>query len=323
MKKAWIIKLKNYEYWPMWAFYIPLFPVMVLKSLWNRHLFYFTNVNPGLDSFSGLFSDSKSAIDRLFPSQFRPVDHLFDPANESAKMEENIRKMSLTYPLILKPDSGERGEGVCKIYNETDLFQKLSSVSLPVILQEFINYEKEWGIFIAYIPETGLYKVLSITEKKYFTVTGNATSTIDELILKSDRGCVFHHRILNRTKYQKSYVPADGETCILHTLGNHCNGTEFINRSNLKSIELDKAINNLMENVNGVYYGRFDIKADSLQEIVQLRNFKIIEFNGVGAEPIHIYDSRTGYFNALGCFLKHWQYLDNISKFNKKRVLFL
>jgi hypothetical protein len=48
-----------------------------------------------------------------------------------------------------------------------------------------------------------------------------------------------------------------------------------------------------------------------------LKNIKIIEFNGIAAEPIHIYDSSVGYFKSLNQFRSHWQYLFRLSKRRK------
>ena len=50
-----------------------------------------------------------------------------------------------------------------------------------------------------------------------------------------------------------------------------------------------------------------------------LIDIKILEFNGITAEPIHIYDNSFGYLKSLLSFLSSWKYLYKISNYNKLR----
>jgi len=46
------------------------------------------------------------------------------------------------------------------------------------------------------------------------------------------------------------------------------------------------------------------------------KNFCILEFNGCGAEPNHIYDCGMSLGKAYREILKHWKALYEISKYN-------
>ena len=46
------------------------------------------------------------------------------------------------------------------------------------------------------------------------------------------------------------------------------------------------------------------------------KNFSILEFNGTGAEPNHIYDCGMSYFTALNTIATHWKYMYEIGKIN-------
>jgi hypothetical protein len=51
----------------------------------------------------------------------------------------------------------------------------------------------------------------------------------------------------------------------------------------------------------------------------QGKNISILEFNGAGAEPNHIYDCGMSYYNALKVISQHWDHLYKISRINYKK----
>jgi hypothetical protein len=66
------------------------------------------------------------------------------------------------------------------------------------------------------------------------------------------------------------------------------------------------------------YYGRYDIKCQSIEDLKKGKNFTILEFNGSGAEPNHVYHAGYSLFDAYGVFLRHWKVLYEISRYNKQ-----
>jgi len=48
-------------------------------------------------------------------------------------------------------------------------------------------------------------------------------------------------------------------------------------------------------------------------------DFSLIEVNGAGSEPTHMYDPRHSLFNAWKEIVKHWLILWRISRANHKR----
>jgi hypothetical protein len=64
------------------------------------------------------------------------------------------------------------------------------------------------------------------------------------------------------------------------------------------------------------YYGRYDIKAASVEDLKAGRNYYILEYNGSGAEPNHIYDAGLSLWEAYREILHHWKMLYEISKYN-------
>ena len=63
-----------------------------------------------------------------------------------------------------------------------------------------------------------------------------------------------------------------------------------------------------MQTLPGMYYVRFDLRCPSLDDLAAGRNLQILEINGVGAEPAHIYQSGYPYWAAQRDLLYHWKF---------------
>jgi hypothetical protein len=50
------------------------------------------------------------------------------------------------------------------------------------------------------------------------------------------------------------------------------------------------------------------------------KNFSVIELNGAGSEPTHMYDPRHSLFFAWKEIVRHWIILWRISRQNRKRT---
>ena len=68
---------------------------------------------------------------------------------------------------------------------------------------------------------------------------------------------------------------------------------------------------------NGAFfYGRYDIKCSAFQDLITGKNIQIIEFNGAGAGPTHIYHSGYSFSQVFSMIAKQWQILYEISLHN-------
>jgi hypothetical protein len=54
------------------------------------------------------------------------------------------------------------------------------------------------------------------------------------------------------------------------------------------------------------------------EELCQGKNFAIVELNGAGSEPTHIYDPKHSIFFAWQEIIRHWKFLHHISTINHK-----
>lgn len=313
MRKFWI-RLLNYEYWPMWAFYLPLIPYLLAKGILNRHLFFYTNVNHGLDGFGGLIFESKSQTDDRIQENLRAKTILI---TKGLQVPDNLASFKL--PLVIKPDNGERGKGIHFINSYDRLKEYFPNEQENYLIQEFVDFPMEFGVFVAYNPENTQHEIISLTQKCYYTVKGNGVQTISELIKRDDRGVVFYEQIAKLCLYPLDLVPLKGEELVLHRQGNHSKGTQFIDVSDRITEKMRGKFNEFLSGIPDFEYGRFDLKCCDYSDLESFERLKMIEFNGISAEPISIYDQRTGFVKSLMTFVQHWKNLEKLSKFNRKK----
>ncbi len=107
-----------------------------------------------------------------------------------------------------------------------------------------------------------------------------------------------------------------GEKRILVPYGNHIRGAKFIDVSDLVDEKLTNTIDKICRQINGFYYGRLDIRFNSWEELRQGENISVIEVNGAGSEPTHIYDPKHSVFFAWKEIIRHWNILWKISRVN-------
>ena len=94
----------------------------------------------------------------------------------------------------------------------------------------------------------------------------------------------------------------------------------FLDESQRADEELRRQIDQLCQKVPGFYYGRLDIRFESWEALREGKNFSVIELNGAGSEPTHMYDPRHSLFFAWKEIVRHWIILWRISRQNKKRT---
>lgn len=314
--KIFFTKLFHSEHWPTFLFYVPLIPYFVYKAIRAGSLTFHLIVNPAI-KYSGMGTESKIKTLQLLPNAYVPKSILILPQTDFKKVANLLSKENFEFPLIAKPDIGFRGYLVKKVDNQTDLENYLKNNNIAILLQEYIDYEKEIGIFYYKIPGEHKGKITSITLKKFITVTGNGFDNLSKLILK-DKRAFLYHRIFEKLHQEKLYnIPKKGEIVKLTAIGNHSKGTEFINGNRLIDNGLEHFLDNLTSALPDFYYGRFDIKYESLKKLKKAENFKILELNGIIAEPTHIYDTvKSNYFASLKCIFKHWRIMNTIARKN-------
>jgi hypothetical protein len=299
----------------MTVVYFPIFFYWMWQALLSRSLFFFSASNPTIES-GGMLGESKSQILGLVPDEVKPITLYFVRGTSQAEIITTISKKKLSYPIIAKPDMGERGWQVEKIEDETSLLSYIDQSPVDFIIQEYINLPIELGVFYYRMPDHECGTVSSIVLKEMLKVTGDGQSSLQELMMNLDRAKLQIASL--EGERDLSVIPSDGEEVELVGIGNHCKGTTFLNANHLINEKLIKQFDQLSKRIDGFHYGRYDLRCASY-EALNKGEMKIMELNGAGAEPAHIYQPGFSLFTAYGVLFKHWNILAKISRANHKK----
>lgn len=277
----------------MWIFYAPFVPYWIWNSLKSGSFSYFCKVNPGM-KFGGFLDYSKYEILKQIPEEFIPKTEFIKHKNQI--------KILPKFPFIVKPDLGERGVNVEVIRNENDW--KNYPLETDLIIQEFIRFPFEFGVFYAKLPNENSGKILSITGKEFLKYEANGNSTLRNFIEVNTRAFFRKEYLLEKFKNELNVIHPKGTKILLEPVGNHNRGTMFYDASHLISKELIQKIDEISNQISGFNYGRFDLKSNS-EEDLKKGKFIILEVNGANSEATHIYDPKYSLIQAYKEVKKH------------------
>ena len=310
-----VIKIFNWEYWPFDVVYAPLYFYWLLMGLRARAVFFFNTANPTIKN-GGFLMESKKEIYDIIPPEYYPATLLFEPSALQQHIVYEVYKAKLQFPLIAKPDIGMRGISVEKVITMEALLNYAAGSKVPFLVQQFIPFENEAGIFYYRYPNQKSGHISGIVGKEFLTVTGNGLLTVQQL-LQQDARYILQLKTLQKTQPALlEEVLAKKETRLLVPYGNHSRGAKFIDITYLTDETLTNTIDGICKQVPGFFYGRMDIRYNTWEELRQGKNFSIIELNGAGSEPTHMYDPRHSIFFAWKEIIRHWEILLKISRQN-------
>lgn len=302
----------NHEYWPWWLIYLPVVPLYLWQALRMRRAAFFTNVNPAMD-MGGFFGERKSAIYPLLPVGCYPSTVIIPAGTPPQQALGLAKEVGLEFPFIAKPDVGERGDGVRKVLDADQLIDVLAAKREDMLLQALAPGEHEFGLMFRRDPDTGRTTLLSITAKRFLTVTGDGERTVDELLRATYRGDRQRMRLRTYAAATLASVPRKGTIFQVEPVGNHCRGTTFLYGGHLCTPALENAVERLLSGTRGFHYGRFDVRSPS-EQALRAGVFSVIELNGVSSEPGHIYDPSWSIWRCWGELVRHVRHIGGISE---------
>ncbi len=316
--RFFFIKLMHWEYWSSAVLYLPVLPYLVFLWLKARSFFFFNAANPGIKN-GGFLMESKWEIDGDAPIDFFPETLLVNPAESFLTVYKTVMKR-FNFPFIAKPDIGGKGKGVAILHNKEQLEAYHQCCPVAYIVQEKINYALEAGIFYVRLPAEKKGRITGIVQKEFVQVTGNGHDCIYQLLQQNSRYFLqikSLQKIIDAATMQQ-ILPA-GKTKLLVDIGNHARGSYFINAAQRINPTLTAVIDKCCQRFPGFYFGRLDIRFNSWEQLEQGEQFAIIELNGSGSEPTHIYDPANSLWYVWKEICRHWKLMAQISMHNHKQ----
>ena len=318
-------RLSNWEFWPFYVTNVVTFVYVLYTGLVKyRRATLFTLTNPAIKPDSGFIGERKSAIFKGLGQEYVGRWRLVGAANDIQDRLDLLHSFmadhSLDYPIVLKPDAGQRGQGVKICPDLETARQWLEQAERDYLIMEYLPGE-EFGVFYYRLPDQPRGRIFSINRKKLLDVVGDGKSTLEELILRDERAVCMAPMFFENLEADLLDIIPEGQTRQLGQVGTHSRGSLFLDGADLISPELLDRVERIVENYSGFYFGRFDFKAPSEEDLREGKNLKVIELNGLTSEATHIYDPKNSIFYAWKTLIDQWSIAFEIAEANLKKGL--
>jgi hypothetical protein len=316
---ARLARWSRWEFWPMWLFYAPVAAWVALLACWHRGLSVVTASNPGIPD-GGTIGESKYDILSQLPREWTIPFALIDVNGTTSRVRQltcHMMHYGWAFPVVLKPDIGQRGVGVRLVHNLSEACGYLQLQAGRVIVQPYHDGPFEAGVFYYRMPGWRRGRILSITDKLFPLIVGDGRSTIERLIWQHPRYRMQASTFLRRHSGVLRTVLPRGERFQLAIAGNHAQGTMFLDGRRLLTPDLQRRIDDIARRIPGFFVGRFDIKYRDEAAFMSGCDLSIVELNGATAESTNIYDPKTSLIDAYRQLFRQWSIVFAIGAANR------
>ncbi|CAN5171113.1 hypothetical protein BH09SUM1_BH09SUM1_31950 [soil metagenome] len=317
-----------FEFWPVWFFYLPVGFYYLWLAVRFRGLTLPSIANPSIYA-SGLCRESKAEImglvaekDRALIAPFVTHTKTDAPATEQlATAMELLRAAGISFPIIAKPDEGQRGVGVQRIEDEEALAHYIEAfpAGLAIILQQLVDEPLEAAILYCRKPSESRGRIISMTFKSFPEVTGDGRATLRDLIKADQRAMILRDIYFQRHAARLDQVPAAGEVVPLVLSGSHSQGAVYTDAGQFVTPELTAAVASVADGMREFYFARFDVRFSDLDAFQRGEHLMIFEINGAGAESSHVWDAKARLMRAYRALFRQWRFLFEIGAENRRR----
>ncbi|WCL47589.1 SNARE-like domain protein [Leptospira sp. GIMC2001] len=319
--KLWFLRFFHFEFWPAWLIYTPLVIYMIGLVIKYKAVRIISSANPGFPQGGGIANESKSSILEKIPNEyiakFFLVDNNYNLSNDSIR--KSMLDCGMNFPVILKPDVGERGAGIQKAENIEILIELISNIKEPYIIQEMHPGPFEAGIFYYRFPSEENGNILSITDKIFPNLIGDGIHNVEELIDNHPRFKFQSDVFKKRNSHNLKRILDKDEILTIGKVGNHIQGCLFKDGSSLITTQLLESIDSISKSIDGFFFGRYDIRYKSKEDFRMGKNFQIIELNGVTSESTNMYDPDFRIVDSYHYLFLQWRILMKIGYENYKQ----
>ncbi len=331
--------LGHHEHWPAWMLYAPVAAWCAVLALRHGGPLAFLAANPGIEKGGGWVNESKAAIlaglcasdaGRRATLAWRvipPGAAALDRASAAARCIADDAALG-GYPVVLKPDAGQRGFAVRVARGASDLLPYFAANTRAVMVQRHHPGPCECGVLWvrhasgpAADGSEGF--IFAVTRKTFPVATGDGVRTLARLIDDHPRYRRQRGVFRARWRHELERVPAEGERVRLAEAGNHCQGTLFTDGIDLTTPALSRAIDTIAAGFRGLNggpldFGRFDLRYESDEGLGRGEGFAIVELNGTSSEATNLYDPGRGVLWAWGVLLRQWGHLYRLGAMRRR-----
>ncbi len=313
-------RLTRWEFWSRWAVYPPIVVYCAWLALRFRGVTLFTAVNPGIGAGGGLVGESKSAILEGLAGAGEAVAAWRVVERGGLEEREAVVRAFADehgWPVVLKPDVGERGSGVVVARDPSAARAVLLAQPEQMIAQRYVP-GVEYGVFYVRIPGARSGEIFAVTDKRMTSVVGDGRRTLEELILADERAVCMGSFFLKKFAKRLHEVPLAGASVKLTELGTHCLGAVFLDGADLVTAELEAEVERISRTFAGFYFGRYDVRTESA-EAFKRGEFTVIELNGLTSEATSIYDPKHSVWFGWRVLRRQWRLAFQIGEANRAR----
>jgi hypothetical protein len=311
-------RMNHWETWHWLAKYLPLVPAWLWYCLKSRSLWFFTSSNPTI-TFGGFDGESKWEMYQQLPPGSYPKSVYIKHSESFAAVESLFHINKFHYPVAVKPDVGRMGYMFRKIQNVKELQRYHARMNADYIIQEFVDYPIEVSVFYYRFPGQAKGTITGFVRKDYLQVIGDGRSTLLQLMNNYPRVRYRLDEMKAKHAQQLNTVIEENKIYRLSEALNLSRGGKLVSLEHEKDDRLLQLFDNLSHYAQHFYYGRYDVKCTSIEDLKAGKNYCILEYNGSGAEPHHIYGNGNSFWQAMKIVIHHWRVLYEISRLNKEK----
>jgi hypothetical protein len=312
-----VFRMAHWETWDWRIKYFVIAPAWFWFCLRARSLWFFTTANPTL-TFGGFDGESKKEMYEQLPPGSYPQSLFVSPADSFEAVKKQLDLHAFQFPFVAKPDVGKMGLMFRVIHSLEALQNYHEKIHCPYIIQKLVNYPIEVSVFYYRFPGAEKGTITGFIRKEFLEVTGDGISTLWQLISRYPRVQFRLEEMRVKHEHRLNDVLPAGQVYCLSQALNLSRGGKLVSLEHEKDPRLLKVFDDLSHHTQTFYFGRYDIRCQSIEQLKEGRGYSILEYNGSGAEPHHVYGNGYSLWEACAILVSHWKKLYGISIANRR-----